>query len=205
MKQTKRIEEPATAADCCSNSLSSAAARPQLRLCFARSRLKLVHQQQQQQQQNQWQQQQQQRQHSAAFGGLVRLACQRSRRSPLPPPQQQGKQQSREQGISSRFPPQQQGKQQSREQGSLLGLSYSCEHQLANGLKPVELRRGVPRLLGCGPWDSDCGGHLPLQQLEAESSDRAAAVAVAAESAGERPAAAAAAAAAGSPHRGPAL
>ncbi|KAL8428244.1 hypothetical protein Efla_002245 [Eimeria flavescens] len=145
------------------------------------SNSKLVHQQQQQQQQNP--------NSSSSSGsdsthhtGLVRLACQWSRRSPLPP--------------------QQQGHQQLREQGPLLGLSYSCQHQLADGLEPVKLRRGVPPLLGGGPGVLT-GGPLALQQLEAESSDLAAAAAVAAESAGERPAAAAAAA--GSPHCGPAI
>ncbi|KAL8424397.1 hypothetical protein Efla_006829 [Eimeria flavescens] len=83
-------------------------------------------------------------------------------------------------------------------------LKVSCQHQLANGLEPAELRRGVPPFWEVAPGIL-IGGPLPLQQLEAESSDRAAAVAVAAETAGERPAAAAAAAAAGSPHRGPAL
>ncbi|KAL8439557.1 hypothetical protein Efla_002279 [Eimeria flavescens] len=68
------------------------------------------------------------------------------------------------------------------------------------GWSPLSFEGECPPFWEGAPGILTWGSPLPLQQLEAESSDLAAAVAVAAESAGERPAAAAAAAAAGSPH-----
>ncbi|KAL8424394.1 hypothetical protein Efla_007838 [Eimeria flavescens] len=68
-----------------------------------------------------------------------------SRRSPLPPPQQQGH-------------------QQSRDRGPLLGVSCSCQHQWANGLEPVELRTGVLPLLGGAPGTLTGGASFPYSR-----------------------------------------